>query len=56
VTLSFTVSTDGKPSNITVKQGLNKATNNEAIRVLQSGPQWQGIKDSAATVTIQFQK
>lgn len=56
VILNFTVSAEGKPSNITVEKGLNRASNREAIRVLRSGPEWEVAKDSTARVTIQFEK
>lgn len=40
VTLSFNVNRDGRPSNINIIKGLTKLENEEAIRLIEEGPDW----------------
>lgn len=55
VELSFEVTKNGEPINITVKKSLSEACDREAIRLLKEGPRWKKKgKKSTASVTVGF--
>jgi hypothetical protein len=56
VTLSFLVDTAGKPDQIKVLEGISKAYDKEAIRLLSNGPKWEQpqIDGTRATFKIDF--
>ena len=54
VALSFTISADGKVCDIKVVRGVDPIIDNEAVRVLESSPEWTpGYKDGKP-IPIQF--
>lgn len=55
ITLSFEIKKDGQAKNIKIVSGLSKAENEEAIRLVNDGPNWifqNGVKN--ATLSIKF--
>ena len=56
VAVSFVVNTDGSITNVTVKegQGLTKALNEEAIRVVKNMPKWKPGKQRGRPVRVQY--
>lgn len=59
VLLSFQIGSDGKPTNIKVKKGLNEAYNLEAIRILRNGSDWSTASDGRtyqSRLEISFQR
>lgn len=52
VKLTFKVQKNGRPSNIKIVQGLTKATNDEAIRLINEGPNWTLPSTSSNTVEL----
>ena len=56
VTLSFTVQKDGTVSNVKVMRGVDKALDDEAVRVVSSSPKWEPgrQRDRAVPVTYTF--
>ena len=56
VTLSFTVQKDGSVSNVKVMRGVDKALDDEAVRVVSSSPKWEPgrQRDRAVPVTYTF--
>ncbi len=59
VTLAFKLDADGRPVNIRLVKGLNAAQNEEAIRLLQSGPSWRYVKEGEQdeiVYSVQFNK
>lgn len=56
VTLSFTVQKDGTVSNVIVMRGVDKALDDEAVRVVSSSPKWEPgrQRDRAVPVTYTF--
>jgi hypothetical protein len=56
VELKFVVNRNGQLGNFEITKGLDEITNQEAIRLVKSGPAWQRGVDSTATVTIRFRK
>ncbi len=52
VIVSFTVKTDGKPSDFIIKQSLAPAYDAEAIRLIKEGPAWKLLKGKSANVTV----
>ncbi len=55
VELSFDISKDGLPVNITVKKSLCESCDKEAIRLVKEGPKWKRKnKKGKATVTVAF--
>jgi hypothetical protein len=54
VTLKFNIDKKGKPEKIKVDQSLNKACDDQAIKLLHDGPDWNGSKKKKATVNITF--
>lgn len=57
VYLSFEVNPEGRPVNINVLIGLNKAYNAEAIRLLKDGPSWktrEGSEIRTGRVEVKF--
>jgi hypothetical protein len=55
ITLSFDIRNDGRARNVKVLTGLTKAENQEAIRLIEEGPNWtaQGA-DRQVKVSIRF--
>ena len=54
VILSFKINKSGYPVNIKVQQSLSESCNKEAIRLLNSGPKWEGKRNKKTTVEIEF--
>lgn len=56
VTLSFTVQKDGSVTNVKVIRGVDKALDDEAVRVVSSSPDWEPgrQRDRAVPVTYTF--
>ena|GEM_PF-1209243 len=56
VELSFSVGKDGKPTDIKIVKGQDKAFEDEAIRLLKNGPKWNynSKLSNKAAVTIKF--
>lgn len=54
VTLKFNVNKNGKPEKILVDQSLDKACDNQAIKLLNDGPNWNGTKKKKVIVNITF--
>ena len=55
VELSFDVTKDGAPINITIKKSLCETCDKEAIRLIKEGPKWKRkTKKGKATVTVSF--
>ena len=54
VILSFKLNKIGKPINIKVEKSLSESCNKEAIRLLNSGPKWEGKRNKKTTVEIEF--
>ena len=52
VKLSFKVQENGRPSQIKIIQGLNKAENEEAIRLIYEGPNWTVPLNSTNNVAL----
>ncbi|WP_316785777.1 carboxypeptidase-like regulatory domain-containing protein [Pedobacter frigiditerrae] len=52
VKLTFKVQKNGRPSSIKILQGLTKAENDEAIRLIQDGPKWTLPSTSTNTVEL----
>lgn len=53
VILEFTVGNDGRPENIRVKKSLCSDADNEAIRLLNEGPNWI-VGESVGELTVYF--
>ena len=54
VLLSFTINKKGRPKNIKVVKSSCATCEQEAIKLLQNGPDWTGKKDKEGTVVIKF--
>lgn len=57
IVLTFDVNPKGRPVNIKVLNGLTKAYDAEAIRLIKDGPDWkepEGIKNRTARVEVKF--
>lgn len=56
VVISFSVNKRGQLSDFTIEQSLNKARDNEAIRLVKEGPEWKLLKGkkTRARVIITF--
>lgn len=56
VELSFTIDSDGNPSDLRVEKGAVKEMDDEALRLIKEGPKWELPKssDSRITYTIAF--
>jgi hypothetical protein len=56
VILSFLVNKKGRPTDIRIEQPLSEATDKEAIRLVQEGPDWKFPvnRNSRKTVHIKF--
>ena len=56
VTLSFEVKKDGRTKNVKIINGLGKAENDEAIRLVKEGPNWilQKNTNRTASISIKF--
>ena len=54
VVLSFKIKKNGEPKNIRVEKKLCQACDEEAIRLLRTGPKWKYINDKRTIVTINF--
>jgi hypothetical protein len=54
VILLFEIDKKGHPINIIVKQSLCEICNKEAIRLLQQGPKWKGVKGNKGELIITF--
>jgi len=52
VKLTFKVQKNGRPSSIKVLQGLTKAENDEAVRLINDGPKWILPSTSSNTVEL----
>lgn len=52
VQLTFSVNGNGRPSNIKVVKGLSKAENEEAVRLINEGPNWTVPKNASKKVEI----
>ena len=52
VTLSFYLSAERRPTDIKVLQSLGFGCDQEAIRLLEKGPRWQGKSDPNRRITI----
>lgn len=55
ITLSFEIRKDGQTKNIKIVKGLSQAENEEAIRLLQDGPNWKfdnGVQST--TLSLKF--
>ncbi len=52
VQLAFTVNGKGRPSNIKIVKGLSKAENEEAVRLINEGPNWTLPKNASKKVEI----
>lgn len=55
VKVEFTVNPDKQLSNFKIVKGLNPAANQEAIRLIKEGPEWQPGKQTLAEVTVEFE-
>jgi hypothetical protein len=54
VTLRFNIDKNGRPEKIKVDQSLNSTCDNQAIKLLKDGPNWNGSKKRKAVVNITF--
>ena len=54
ITLSFTVGTDGKVSNVKVLRGVNPLLDNEAKRVIEMSPAWTPGKMGGKPVPVTY--
>ena len=54
VTLRFNIDKNGRPEKIKIDQSLNSACDNQAIELLNNGPNWNGSKKKKAFVNITF--
>ncbi len=54
VTLKFNVNKNGKPEKILVDQSLDKACDDQAIKLLNEGPNWNSSKKKKVIVNIIF--
>lgn len=54
VVLEFRINKKGRPEKIRLKQSLQKNCNQEAIRLIESGPSWIITKERQAQVTVHF--
>ena len=54
VTLRFNIDKNGRPEKIKIDQSLNSACDNQAIEMLNNGPNWYGSKKKKAFVNITF--
>jgi hypothetical protein len=54
VTLKFNINKNGRPEKIKVNQSLNANCDNQAIKLLHDGPDWNGSKKKKAIVNITF--
>lgn len=54
VLLSFTINKKGSPANIKVIKSTCEGCEEEAVRLLESGPDWPGTEIKTGTVTIKF--
>jgi len=52
VQLAFTVNGKGRPSNVKIVKGLSKAENDEAVRLINEGPNWTLPKNASKKVEI----
>lgn len=54
VVLTFIVNEDGTVSDITVQQGIGEACDREAIRVIESMPEWKAAVQDGHPVKVRF--
>ncbi|GEM_PF-3790275 len=54
VTLQFIINTQGRPQQIRVIRSLNQLADQEAIRLLNEGPDWNGTAGIPTTLSIPF--
>jgi protein TonB len=54
VTLSFTVMPDGSLANISVLRGVDKALDEEALRVVSSSPRWEPGRQRDKAVPVKY--
>ncbi len=54
VILKFNINENGRPEKIKVNQSLNTACDNQAIALLNNGPNWNDSKKKKVTVKITF--
>lgn len=54
VILSFTLTADGKVTNVKVLKGIDAALDKEAVRVVSSSPKWTPGKQRDRAVKVQF--
>ena len=54
VTLKFNINKNGKPEKIKVEQSLDKACDDQAIKLLNEGPNWKVSQKKKAVVNITF--
>ena len=54
VTLKFNVNKNGKPEKIKVEQSLDKTCDDQAIKLLNEGPKWNGSLKKKEVVKITF--
>jgi TonB family protein len=54
ITISFTVGTDGKVSNVKVLRGVNPLLDNEAKRVIEMSPAWTPGKMGGKPVPVTY--
>ena len=53
VVLEFRINRRGRPQNIRVKEGLSEEADREAVRLLEGGPDWMPVGQTA-TVNVDF--
>ncbi len=54
VIISFKVGADNELSNFKIQKGIDKITNDEAIRIIKEGPKWFSGENQTSTVTFWF--
>lgn len=54
VSLKFNINKNGRPEKIKVNQSLNSACDNQAIQLLNDGPNWNNSRNKKAVVQITF--
>jgi len=55
ITLEFSIDEEGRPADIQIKEGADKALTDKAIQILKNGPKWKRNKDqSKVKVVIAF--
>ena len=54
ISLKFNINNNGRPEKIKVNQSLNTACDNQAIQLLNDGPNWNNSRNKKAAVQITF--